>query len=166
MKFNNPEEFFIKINQAYHLFLAGPLIFFVVLFFEKGDGDWKVRIDEQYLSVFSAITPAMGILLVIYAIIITKKNNQNIDSSLKLKDKLIRFNTHFRTEQFLFFLSGTTSIAGLYFTGSTLCIMSYLAVLFIASIQRPSTDRLKKSLNLNKTQYDILRKKLAFEEEL
>ncbi|MDH5597503.1 MAG: hypothetical protein OEY34_00170 [Cyclobacteriaceae bacterium] len=165
MKFTNPEEFFIKINQTYHLLLSGPLIIFVLLFLEKGESDWRIRIGGEYLKLFTVITPVLAILLLVYAIVVTRKSNRNIDSTLNLKDKLIQFNSHFKTEQFLFFLSGIVSMGGLYFTGSKFCIMSYLLVLFAASILRPSTDRLKKSLRLSKIQHEILLKKLSFDSE-
>ncbi|MDH5396935.1 MAG: hypothetical protein OEX02_02235 [Cyclobacteriaceae bacterium] len=162
-RFASPNDFFIKINQIYHLIIATPLLAFIYLYLEKREETWIAVIhDQMYLEIISYTMAPTAVAL---AFLGFKLFKDRIDKSFEhksLTDKLSVFSNAFLIQQTFFSLASATSILGLYLTGNNMFAILYVIMLFITSIQRPSASKVSHALKLPKEQREILTKKKPF----
>lgn len=163
MQFDNSREFILKINQTFHLILAGPLLFFAYIFLTRSKNHWEgIMKNPEYNSLVLFILLPVLVLAAIWSFKNYRLGKKQIAKNLPLKEKLEIFQSLFITFQIYYAIYGFTSLIGLYITGKVLFSGYFISLLFIASMHNPSVNLICRSLNLSKEEKDILKHQKPF----
>lgn len=159
MNFNSVNEYFSKINQFYHLILVTPLTIFCYIYLEKGAGGWDSYLGNPlYTTIATYFLAVVSIVLIILAFRNFREQIKRA-GGLSLREKLEIYYYTFLNQQVLMTSGGFLAICALYITGYSFFSAIYLVSLFASSIQRPSSHRIVKVLNLKGEDKEIILKK-------
>ncbi len=166
MEFKSPEEFFYKINQMFSWILAAPLIFFIVLFLEWRDTEWKALLESEETRIFFIYLLLPIVLAFAVGTVRSFIQKRRVITELTdLVEKLKEYASSFVRMQLFLAVTALIALTGLYLTGSNLFAAYYFIMLFYISINRPSPEVISKHLRLKKDERDILIKKKPFQNE-
>jgi divalent metal cation (Fe/Co/Zn/Cd) transporter len=159
-----PEDFHNKLGIVFHASLALPLLPFVLLYLEIKNNEFIGFLPSSLTTIILSygVSLVSG-LLVLHGIRTVKKVAVEARKEMSLKDKLQHYYPGSRTFFLLVGLACSLLAVTLWLTTSGVIIVSYVIILFVMSLKRPTLKRYVKDLQLMGEEKDIILNKKDYE---
>lgn len=163
MQFKTPEDFHNRLGFIFHAILAVPLAAFVYLFLEiKNRGMEPGLQNGQDAWLIIAGLATVSFIAVFLSYRHFRKRLRSVQQLENLREKLPPYFTQLLKFYAVIEGSSLLMILGLYLTTSSVFIVSYMFLLLVLSINRPTPQKYVKDLNLTKEESDIVLLKKDF----
>ncbi len=157
IKLRTPEDFHNKLGMVFHASLALPLLPFVLIYLEIKNNGFTGYLSPSFtLLVMSYAIALISGLLVLQGIRIKSRVAVVARTQSILKDKLELYYHGARNFYLLVGMACTLLALSLWLTTSGVLVVSYVIVLFVMSLNRPTLKRYIKDLKLEGEEKDIL----------
>jgi divalent metal cation (Fe/Co/Zn/Cd) transporter len=152
-----PEDFHNKLGIVFHASLGLPLLPFVLLYLEIKNNGYIGFMPSGIITLsISYLVPLISGLLVLYGYRTARSVGTEARQELSLKDKLLHYYVGARKFYLLVGLACIILAVTLWLTASGVLIVSYVIVLFVMSLNRPTSKRYIKGLQLMGEEKDII----------
>lgn len=157
LNFKNGEEYYYKIFQIFNLSVALTLLPFGYLVLEKHAG----HLDTISMNSWLLWVIVIPTLVVITALIIWGRKKHNIGKNESqempsLREKLTKYYFVLRYTYLIYWLVCSLSIVLLWATGSGIYIISYVVIMVLLSLNRPTLNLIIEDLKLNDSEEKCL----------
>lgn len=160
-KFKNGEDFYNRIYLIFNGLIAISLLPFSLVFLDiqkNGPENAIIKGIEANGLVFIVIIVISFFAYRSFQDLKVFKKNLNVTN--ELRHKLIQYYSTFLKHYMVLSLFGLIIALALYLTRMNLLIISYIIILVLLSINRPTLKSIVALLRLSKEEQDILYKKL------
>lgn len=164
IKLRTPEDFHNKLGMVFHASLALPLLPFVLIYLEiKNNGFTGYLVPSFSLLIMSYAVTLISGLLVLQGMRIKSRVAETAKTQSLLKDKLEHYYYGARNFYLLVGLACSLLALSLWLTTSGVLVVSYVIILFVMSLNRPTLKRYIKDLKLEGEEKDIILNKKEFQ---
>ena len=163
MKIDNVKSFDQQLSLIFHAMLAGPLLFYCILYLNSIDGD-LADIPEPSMTMKGAVAIICGVF-VLAGFYFYRREITVARSMPTLKEKLGRL---FNASLILYALIEFASIIAVlayYLTYNHLFTAIYVAILFLMSLNRPIPEKYANDLMLKGDERNLVKEKRDLPDE-
>ena len=155
--FKNFDEYQSKLGLVFHGTLAIPLLPFAILFLEIKNRGYHGIIEPGLLAnAINYAIPFLSGLLVAQGFSILKRKVRQVEEMNTLKEKLMLYYSA-AVPLYIYVSVACLFLAiALWVTTAGIVIVAFVIILFVMSLNRPTTARYVKILKLDKEEKDII----------
>lgn len=157
LKYSNSQEFLNKLQVFINIFIALPMLGFIILFLRIENKTYNPGIlgpDKVFFLRLFVFILVVG--LVVLGMIGFRQLRKRLDTSMTLREKLQVYYDASVHRSYYFLSATLLSLAGLALTAEQFYVIYYTICLVAFSITYPTIYRINRELRLNREEREII----------
>lgn len=163
LKFSNSQEFLNKLQLFINVFIAIPMLGFIILFLRIENKTYQPEIlNEGMIFYLRLIVFGAVILLIGLGLTSFNKQKRKLGPSMTIREKLEIYYQASVVRSYYFLAATIIALAGLVLTAEQFYVIYYTFCLVAFSITYPTIHRINRELRLNREEREVIisRKKI------
>jgi hypothetical protein len=157
LKFSNSQEFLNKLQLFINVFIAFPMLAFIVLFLRIENRTYNPDFVGEELTFYMRFFVFAGVLgLIILGLIFFNRKRNTLDSSMSIRDKLEIYYIASILRSYYFLMATIIALVGLVLTAEQFYIIYYTICLVAFSMTYPTIYRINRELKLNREEREVI----------
>lgn len=157
LKFTNSQEFLNKLQLFINIFIAMPMLAFIVLFLRIENKTYTPDFLDEALIFSMRFIVFVGVAgLVALGVLFFNKERNKVDASMTIRDKLEIYYSASVTRSYYFLVATIISLIGLALTAEQFYIIYYTICLVAFSMTYPTIYRINRQLRLNREEREVI----------
>jgi hypothetical protein len=157
LKFSNSQEFLNKLQLAINMFIAVPMLGFIVLFLRIENKTYNPDfLGEEFVFNLRWIEFFLVTGLAALGLIVFHRIRKRLTSSMTIREKLMIYYQASISRSYYFLAATLLALAGLALTAESFHVIYYTISLVMFSITYPTIFRINRELRLNKEEREVI----------
>lgn len=157
LKFSNSQEFLNKLQLAINMFIAVPMLGFIVLFLRIENKTYNPDIlAEELIFNLRWIEFFLVTGLAALGLIVFHRIRKRLAPSMTIREKLMIYYQASISRSYYFLAATLLALAGLALTAESFYVIYYTISLVMFSITYPTIFRINRELRLNKEEREVI----------
>lgn len=157
LKFTNSQEFLNKLQLFINIFIAMPMLAFIVLFLRIENKTYTPDFLDEALIFSMRFIVFVGVAgLVTLGVLFFNKERNKSNASMTIRDKLEIYYSASVTRSYYFLVASIISLIGLALTAEQFYIIYYTICLVAFSMTYPTIYRINRQLRLNREEREVI----------
>jgi len=157
LKFTNSQEFLNKLQLFINVFIAIPMLAFIVLFLRIENKTYTPDFLDEALIFSLRFIIFIGVAgLVALGVVFFNRERNKLDASMTIRDKLEIYYSASVVRSYYFLVATIISLIGLALTAEQFYIIYYTICLVAFSTTYPTIYRINRQLRLNREEREVI----------
>jgi len=157
IKFSNSQEFLNKLQLFINVFIAAPMLGFIVLFLRIENKTYNPDFLEETLTFYLRLIVFIIVSgLIILGLVIFQRIRKKSDTSMTIREKLDIYYVASITRSYYFLVATLVALAGLTLTAEQFYVIYYTICLVAFSMTYPTIYRINRELRLNREEREVI----------
>ena len=157
LKYSNSQEFLNKLQLFINVFIALPMLGFIILFLRIENNTYHPQILGPEMVFFLRLFVFILVVgLVVLGMIVFRQKCKRLHTSMTIRDKLQVYYDASVHRSYYFLAATLLSLSGLALTAEQFYIIYYTICLVAFSITYPTIYRINRELKLNREEREII----------
>jgi hypothetical protein len=157
LKFTNSQEFLNKLQLIINIFIAIPMMGFIVLFLRIENKTYSPDFLDEIAIFYLRFIIFIGVVgLVVLGLFLFNSKRDKLEASMSIRDKLELYYSASIARSYYFLGATIISLLGLALTAEQFYVIYYTICLVAFSITYPTIYRINHQLRLNREEREVI----------
>ena len=157
LKFSNSQEFLNKLQLFINVFIAIPMMAFIVLFLRIENKTYTPDFLDDIFIFYLRFIIFIGVAgLVALGLVIFNRIRNKLDASMTIRDKLEIYYSASVARSYYYLAATVISLIGLALTAEQFYVIYYTITLVAFSMTYPTIYRINRQLRLNREEREVI----------
>jgi hypothetical protein len=157
LKFSNSQEFLNKLQLFINMFIAFPMLAFIILFLRIENRTYNPDfLGDEWIYYLRFIVFVAVVVLVFMGVVNFNRKRDTIDASMSIREKLEIYYSASVSRSYYYLSATILALIGLTLTAEKFYVIYYTICLVAFSMTYPTIYRINRQLRLNREEREII----------